>query len=1681
MARPRRRVNFKPFRMGERFRNTILVGLGVFLMCIFAVPFQGSCQRERAGGRSPNDIFVTFDGTRIRYGQIMETRRLCHLIFRQTLTDEEAALRLAEVQEAERSGIRVSDAEMEDAVRNQIFPRRLKVEYAIAENGAYGKDLSVTDKEIEDAYRQEKDKRFQKADKTYRPLDEVREQILTELRGKKAGPLAKAAADGLKKAVDALVGAPLENAFKQLAPEHKLRFGETRLFSTRTARSELRSIGDAPGIADLVFDRPIGQPTEPLPLAGGWCVARVVSRSRGFGPDGAFYPEEEGWVRQGFGVINQKSYDEVLAEMGVNQADVESLVRQDLMLVVLPSLIAGSSADLPLAALRARYLHDNTQAVPAYFAVRATDFAQGISPTDEELRDFFGRNRDRLPGENQIGYRQPERVSIEYVASRTADVAGKLTEGELQKYFERNRAFFGPSFKDAVEDVRKRLAEEKLQGLITNMANRAADEATGGREPKLSALVAAEARDLPGAFEVRTTPAFASTEFEQVAPQLRGAKLAELLFGERGQQYAVADTEPKPGTHPHVISEVFNCEAGRFFFRVLKRIPGQVLQYDALPAELRTQLVRDVINDKAFKTAKEKAEEYRAKIYQAAFERFAERVGTKPLDTEFLKPKDTLPAVGQAVPEVFDQLARGEVGGMSDLVEVGDRFVLARLAAREEVKGYRLQLVTFAKQDLKVACVPALYEMRAAYDADPHAYLDKPAAIPFETAQGDIVKLLARRQAIQMATERADKALGDLAGTQKPDLAAVAAKHGLTVTSGVKVDLADTEATPRIGRAAGFREAVTALKPGEASRVVASSEGRFVFLTRSRDEKSATIDVAAALYDAIRADVKIEDKQAQQYYDEHRDTAYTAGNEIKEAPAWDAASAAVHDRVRQGVQDAWAKKPLHDRLTELRDSLVQEAFRTVPASTPIITKRDVPLNVETIGPFSLSKPEAPLATEPAALAAIRALKPGDVTKPLPTRDGALIALLAERKPGGTARAKVAVFRATDFANDVAQPSDDAIQKHYEANKEAFRVPEQATVDYLFAETAVWLGTVQPQLTDAECRRYFEERSDNEYRGMSFEEIEYRVRADLARERATAEARGAAERAVAAVKKAAKPAEADFAAIAKQLNLAAGKSEPFDVHGSADVPSFGRLRDVADDLKPVKEGGLLPRVLQTSRGFIVGRLVARTAPRLPELKEVRAQVARALLLQASRETARKAAAAFRAAAAASSFDKAAAQEARAPRVVETALVDAREFTVPGEGPAPALADAVYALSKPGVTPVAAETEPDRFYVAQVTERQPDELVTLDTVMLSRFDVAAPAQESTDEDLRKHYEANQEKFRVPEQVQAEYLAVTYADLAKAVATTDDELRKEYGRSVAAGELYCRDWSAAGQPAFLPFEKAKLNVQRRVQKLKAQPQADKLLADALKEFRAQGAKAGFKAYAAKHPGFVTGESGPLDREKRGLEPIGPAPSLATRAFAAAKGDLVGPIPGADGACILRILDRKASVVPPYEDVRIQVEMDIQRAQDVARAVASATKLHEKLVAALADAKGSKRRDAFRKAVENAPITVEAPRTVSAVLSRPVYPPGAGWGKSSFVTGLGAKDDLVRAIFRERPSHLTPPVEDAEALACYVAIPVRFVAPEKPTMADLAETQYRLSDLTRRMATYTWRLYLDKQIEKP
>jgi len=1366
---------FSPLQWSERSKKTMLVGLGIFLMIIFAIPFGGSCRGPRQGGGPNRDQLVaTIEGKRIYMGDVEDNKIWNSRLFGVPLTDRDALRNLVHIRDAERAGVRISDIEVADFIHNgdlrtDVLARRVRVEFAIAETRGFEKVVKVEAKEIEAFYREHRT-RFRLPDKTMRPIGEVREEITREIRTEKAKAKGHEALIEFTNRVETIIGAALDGAFFRLGPGHGLRPVGSDMITARTAFAKLGEIADARGLTSQIFTSPIGKISEPLEFPGGQCVFRVTHRTHGFDPEGNWHPADEGWVGQGYGVTGRKSYLDAVRDMQLSPTQLERVVRDHIAMLVAPGLVDSGVLALADATLDDRYERDNSRAMAAYFALRTADFTDEVKFTESELQTFYDQRKNIERAEGRVGYLRPPRVSIEFVVGRLDKMAEAIEARDVAVYYESHKAQFKGAEEEVTRRIRRLMAEEKIRGLMTDVESHARARAGETGTPDLGAAVAVAVRGsrrLSDVLVARRTEPFSAFEAERAVSELQGGRLAEILFGEKGDQYVVEGA--KADRSKHLISEDFACPAGRFLFRVLKREPSAEVPYASITPAVRQELIQDVIHSKAVARAKEQARGYRESVFQTAFDRFARLVESKPAEVDLPTAESPIPSVGQALPALNDQMAVAEPGDLSDVFGVGGQCVLARLVSREPAKPVHLQVITCRAADFKKAYEPAAYELEARYVADPYAYLEPPTPIAFERVETEIRKVLAHRRALAVAGERTDAAAAAAAGVLKADLAPVATKQKLAIETDVKVDLAKTAATPRIGKALGFSDAVASLKVGEASGALASADGRYVFVLKARDPKSATIDFVAANYDAIAGDIKVGPQDVQGYYDRYRDTAYMTNDEIKPAAPWAELTKEAVERVSKAVVEDWTKKPPVTRMAQLRDSLVEEAFRTVPAAKEISAPRQVKLTILNKGPILLADPPEVIDREPELLKAILTLRPGDVSAPVPLRDGAALAFL------GSAPAK----------------------------------------------------------------------------------------------------------------------------------------------GVMDV---------------------------------------------------------------------------------------------------------------------------------------------------------------DLVVIGRKDVAVSGGLPSPEEVRAFYESHKELFRAPDQLKVRLLAVSYADLMKKLSADDEEVQKEYDRSLKAGEPTYRDLSKPGTPV-LPLAQAQDLVRRTLLLGKARAEAEKLLSQAKEA--AQAPDADWRTVADKLPPAFVRISPFFDRGEVSFGPLGRVPVLAALAFAAKDTEVLGPYLGTEGACLVKRQEFRPSRIAPIEEVEPAAAIELRLDGTRPRVLEAAGKLRERVEAAIAQ--GENKRDAFRKAVEGAPLLIHIPTPVRVVVAAPFFPTDAGQMRPSLITGLGAKPELTRAVFRLRPGQVSSIVEDVDGSACYVAVMTSLMMPPKATPQQILESRIRLMDPTQRAMQASWDRYFQQQIQFP
>jgi peptidyl-prolyl cis-trans isomerase D len=184
--------------------------------------------------------------------------------------------------------------------------------------------------------------------------------------------------------------------------------------------------------------------------------------------------------------------------------------------------------------------------------------------------------------------------------------------------------------------------------------------------------------------------------------------------------------------------------------------------------------------------------------------------------------------------------------------------------------------------------------------------------------------------------------------------------------------------------------------------------------------------------------------------------------------------------------------------------------------------------------------------------------------------------------------------------DGIEPTEEEVERRFEARRDAYRVPEKRVVSYVLLDRA----TLQPQVavSDRDVEIHYQDRRE-EFRQEEeacASHILVRVQAEGGGEgRPDAEARERAQVLLDQVR-----AGADFAALARQSS-----EDPGSAASGGDLGCFGPGRMVPefDDAAFALEPGQVSDLVKTSFGYHVIRLASRRESRVQPLAEVKERV------------------------------------------------------------------------------------------------------------------------------------------------------------------------------------------------------------------------------------------------------------------------------------------------------------------------------------------------------------------------------------------------------------------------------------------------------------------------------------------
>lgn len=214
------------------------------------------------------------------------------------------------------------------------------------------------------------------------------------------------------------------------------------------------------------------------------------------------------------------------------------------------------------------------------------------------------------------------------------------------------------------------------------------------------------------------------------------------------------------------------------------------------------------------------------------------------------------------------------------------------------------------------------------------------------------------------------------------------------------------------------------------------------------------------------------------------------------------------------------------------------------------------------------------------------------------------------------------------------------------------------------------------------------------------------------------------------------------------------------------------------------------------------------------------------------------------------------------------------------------------------------------------KKENDRIELEFVDFAPADVIGEVKPSEAE-LNEYLQKNQDAFKTQEKAALSYILLDPASQAAKLTLTEEEIQTFYQKNIDR-------WQ--GKDGILPLKDVKDRVKAEAQKQKAAKQAFELAADTL-----------YKNIKSGDLNQIAGQLGLKVQETPLFSATAPAPALTgeaaviKKAFEIKQGELGGPVETAKGIYILKVKERKPSVVPPLAEIRGAVEQKAREAKAV------------------------------------------------------------------------------------------------------------------------------------------------------
>ncbi len=264
------------------------------------------------------------------------------------------------------------------------------------------------------------------------------------------------------------------------------------------------------------------------------------------------------------GEFDLERYRNVLRARGQSEAGFEAEIRREVALQTMPGAVA-QSVTVPASVVdRVLAFAEQTREV-RQLLFASSDFAQGISPTDEELAAWYERN--------PAAFEQPERATVQYlVLDEEAVLRGiEVSTEDARAYYDQNKARF------TTEEQRR------ASHILIRVEPGASDQQREAARAKAESIV----QQLKDGAEFA---ALAASESQDPGSAAAGGDLGFFTRDMMVQPFAQAAFSLEPGQ----TSDVVETEFGFHVIRVTDLRAGTQKSFESvrpeIEREIRTQL-----------------------------------------------------------------------------------------------------------------------------------------------------------------------------------------------------------------------------------------------------------------------------------------------------------------------------------------------------------------------------------------------------------------------------------------------------------------------------------------------------------------------------------------------------------------------------------------------------------------------------------------------------------------------------------------------------------------------------------------------------------------------------------------------------------------------------------------------------------------------------------------------------------------------------------------------------------------------------------------------------------------------------------------------------------------------------------------------------------------------------------